>query len=42
MAKKAWVFTKKRKESLFNKAQPRKNLYIRLGKEVYERKHGLD
>lgn len=40
MAKKAWVFTAKRREALFKKAQPKHSLLVRLGKEVYDKRHG--
>jgi hypothetical protein len=39
MAKKEWVYTKLRRKSLEDKARPRHQLYVKLGKEVYERTH---
>lgn len=35
-----WIYTKKRKESLEEKARPKHSLYVKLGKELYEKKHG--
>ena len=39
MAKKEWVYTKKRRETFEKKAKPKLFLYVKIGKEEYNEKH---
>jgi len=36
---KKWIYTKKRKESLEDKARPKHSLYVKLGEEAYDKTH---